>query len=345
MNRAVGIGSRAGLLTVLAIEAIALLGLASLRFDYRDPGVIGRFTSGVRALPGGHGLDVEGYVRLTEYFRGTAPADSMMPPYCYRPLAPLAASLLPVRALTALNLVNLIALLGAFIAVVRTLLRMGLGAGAVAAGGAIFAVSFPTFYYATIGFVDPVAVFAVALLVEAMAADRPLWWIAVVAALGSLVKETNAAFSILPFVRAYAGGVRATAPLTRRAALPLLCVGLVILVRVTAPFPGRDSFWAPSAAAIVENLTRPRTYLSLGLTVGLPFVLAALGLASREARARLGAPDRAMLVAGSLVALGLYLYSVCSAYTDGRIIWAIYPFTAPLAAAWIDARLGRPGGR
>jgi hypothetical protein len=32
----------------------------------------------------------------------------------------------------------------------------------------------------------------------------------------------------------------------------------------------------------------------------------------------------------------MYLYSLCSAYTDGRIIWIVYPFAIPIAASWFE---------
>ncbi|HEX7079369.1 MAG TPA: hypothetical protein VF363_13175 [Candidatus Eisenbacteria bacterium] len=321
----------------IAAEMAALVLVASIRFDYRDPGLVGRFTTSVRALPFGHGIDVEGYIRLTEYFRGLAPADSMMPPYCFRIIAPLAASAIPAAPLTALDLVDLASLLATLLVIDRAMRRMGLGNRARVIGGAMFAVSFPTFYYATVGFVDPVAVFAVALLLWCVVADAPVWGTAAVAVLAALVKETNAAFSILPLAFQAARGRRTLRDLGPRALIPLACVAAILGVHALAPFPDPGFTWKPSLASVAENLSRPRTYLSLALTVLIPASLATMSLVSGRAKA-IGAPLLAVLGVGCVLASAMYLYSLFSAYTDGRIIWIVYPFAIPIAVAWFRSR-------
>src|SRR5262245_8681217 len=86
---------------------LCLLAVVLPRFNLRDPGVIGRLTAGAHATPYGLPMDVAGYIRLADHFRGQTPADSMIAPFCFRPLVPLAASLLPVRSQTGINLIDI----------------------------------------------------------------------------------------------------------------------------------------------------------------------------------------------------------------------------------------------
>lgn len=319
-----------------AAAAALLLLVALPRFDMRDAGPIGRLTAGARETPWGHPLDVEGYERLTEWFRGAAPADSMIPPFCYRPLAPALAAPLPAPPVTALNLVNVAALLltlGLLGAIGAT---VGLSAGGRWAAMLLFAVSFPTFYYGAIGFIDPLAILFAAALLLATLRGAPLVLLVPLAVFAALAKETNALFAILPVVAAWRAGRRRIGDIARAAAPFAAAVAAHLIVRSTLPFPEPDSFWTPSLKAAVENLSRPRTYASLLLTIALPAGLAAAALRTSRVRERIGRAHRETLVAGAMLAAGLYAYSIASAHTDGRIVWAAYPFLLPLAAAWFE---------
>ncbi|HET9951115.1 MAG TPA: hypothetical protein VFS09_04900 [Candidatus Eisenbacteria bacterium] len=321
----------------LVLTAI-LLAVAAIRFDYWDPGPVRRLTAGAHGLPWGHGVDVEGYVRLVAYFRGSAPADSMLAPFCFRPLVPAAASLLPFPALTALDVVNLLALAGALLLLLAVMRRIGLGERSRWYGGLLFALSFPTFYYGAIGFVDPVAILAAALLLHLTLREAPLPLLAAVAILAALVKETNAAFCVLPVLYAWFGGSRSWSRLAWAASVPAAAVAAAMTARALLPFPGSGYFWTPALAPLLDNLSRPRTYLSLALTVGPPLFFAGAAWVGGRAAAAIGERDRRLLASGAAIAAGLYLYSFASAFTDGRIVWASYPFLIPLAASWFEER-------
>jgi len=319
---------------------LVLLAFALIRFDLRDPGPVRRLTAGATATRYGLPLDVAGYVRLTAYFRGQAPADSMIPPYCYRPLVPLVASALPWRPLTSIDVLDVACLLGTLVLLDRLLLHVGYGTRARTIGCLLFAASFPTFYYGAIGFVDPAVLLALTGMALAAIRGRRLsfaiWLVA-----GVLIKETNAIMAALPGVWSWARGARREA-LGRLVPPALLAVAIVVGIRMLAPFPEPGWLWRPSAAAVVENLARPRALLSLILTIGLPGVAAIAALATgRAARALSAAHLRFFLVASALAAT-LYLYSLTAAYADGRVIWGAYPFLIPVAVAMSASATRQP---
>jgi len=171
------------LLLTACLAAVALP-----RFNLHDPGPIRKLTARATATVYGLPLDVEGYIRLADYYRGRIPADSLIQPYSYRPLVPLAASLLPFDAQTAINVIDALCLLLTVIVLDRFLALLGLDSRARNAGCLLFIVSFPTFYYGTIGFVDPAAVLFAALGAYAVVREKTALFVATLIA-GVLVKE------------------------------------------------------------------------------------------------------------------------------------------------------------
>jgi hypothetical protein len=318
------------------VLVLVLFSFALIRFDLRDPGPVGRLTAGATATRYGLPLDVAGYVRLTAYFRGQAPADSMIPPYCYRPLVPLLASALPWNPLTSIDVLDIACLLLTLVLLDRLLLRAGYGTRARTLGGLLFAASFPTFYYGAIGFVDPAVLLTLTGMALAAIGGRPLaftiWFVA-----GVLVKETNAVMAALPGVWAWARGEPrrslARAAIARVAPLALLALALVAGIRMLAPFPEPGWLWRPSAAAVLENFSRPRALLSLVLTLGLPAAAGIAALATGRAARALSPWHLRFFLAASGLAAALYLYSLTAAYADGRVIWGAYPFLIPVAVA------------
>ncbi len=303
------------------------------RFNLRDAGPIAKFTAGATATQYGLPLDVAGYVRLGQYFRHEMPADSLIPPYCYRLLVPIAASALPWSVLTSINVLDVVSLLLAFILLDRLMRRMGLSIRASTMGIVLFVVSFPTFYYGPIGFLDPVCVMLITAMLLAIIEVGPGGGVFTgLFVVGVLVKETNAAMALLPSIWA-AATARPMAPAIRRTTI-LVAVALAILIaiRLAAPFPSRGWFWAPHITAVLENLTRPRAIISLVLTLGLPAIGMFVALLNGAARRTLAEAHIRFLVWGAAIPVSLYLYSLFSAYADGRIIWALYPFAIPIAA-------------
>lgn len=315
---------------------LALLAVALPRFDLKDPGPIRRFTSGATSTAYGLPIDVEGYRRLSEYYRGSMPADSMLAPFCFRPLVPALASALPWSSQTSINVVNLLALLLTVVVLDRLTKLLGYGDRARFVGSLLFVISFPTFYYGTIGFVDPPTVLAVTLAALLTLQGRQLALFAVVP-LAVLIKETSAWLSFLPLAWAWARGRIDARSVGISVGLFSSAVATVAAVHARSDFPDPGFIWIPQVAGVLRNAVRPRTWISLFLTLGLPALLAGAALLTGRAAA-LRREQRRFLVAGTVMALGLYAYSLTSAYADGRVVWVAIPFLLPLAIAWFDSR-------
>ncbi|MGE5178990.1 MAG: hypothetical protein ACM3PF_07870 [Bacteroidota bacterium] len=322
-----------------------LLAVALIRFDLRDPGPIRRLTAGATATRYGLPLDVAGYVRLTAYFRGEVPSDSLIPPFCYRPLVPLAASVLPWSPLTSIDLIDLACLVLTLVALDRLLRHAGYETLGRTTGCLLFAVSFPTFYYGAIGFLDPVVVLTLAGMALAALRGRRIAFAAWLV-IGVLAKETDAIMAALPGLWAWSRGeplrsaVRVTAPFA------LLAVAIAVALRTALPFPEQGWLWVPHARVLLENLARPRAVLSLLLTLGLPALLAAAALATGRAARALGGPALRFFLAGAALVSLLYAVSLFAAWADGRVIWGAHPFLIPIAVALVDpSGAARPAGR
>ena len=325
-------------MTPRIVTTIVLLVLVCLpRFNMWDPGPMRGWTTTSRVVPWGHPIDVEGYVRLVKYFRGEAAAGELIGPFSSRPLGPALAAAIPVEPITALNLVNLASLIVTLWLLDATCGLLGLGSRARWAAALLFVLSFPTFYYGTIGFVDPVALAASALVLMLVLRGAPLAALVPAIAFGVLAKETNAALALLLIGAGVAR--RSVGAATIRAAA-LLAAGLAtfLLVQALMPSPGQDLRPLPRLAVAIENLSRPRTYLSLALSIAIPAVLAAVALWTGRARGVIPREALAVLLAGAGLSAGVYVASIFGAYTDGRLIWSAYPFVVPIAATLWDTR-------
>lgn len=299
------------------------------RFDRADHG-IDRWT--------GSGGDHEHYVRQVRFYRGEEEQGAHAP-FAYRPLVPALAAWFPVAPLTAIDLVNLAALLVALGALLALLRDLHLAPRWRAAGGALFVLSFPTFYYGTIGVVDPVLIAVLALGTLAIWRDR---WGAVLllVGVGTGVKETALLLWPVALARWWTADRGRGPAFVALAGIPLIWGIVYTFLRI---YSGSTAmyFWWPSADVLMDNLLRPRCWIGSALTFGIPGVLASdyvirrllSGTRSRAELMRLG-PALAGLT-GSLV---VFAWSLATAYADGRLIWPSVVYSIPLALGLVDHR-------
>jgi hypothetical protein len=308
------------LAVVLGLSVVLLL-VTAPRFDQRDLGVVANLTG---TEQGGNRADAEHYVRYVEVLRGEA--EELPPaPFRYRPLAPVLAAPLPVGPLTAINVVNLVALAAASVGLWKLVRLLGLSERHADVGCLLFIVSFPTFYYGTIGYVDPVAIALTTWGVWAVLADRRLLVVLLVA-LGAVTRESTVILPALGVV-----WLGRTGQGSRRLVWSLVWLGTFVATAVTVRAVLYDSgtnVWRPSLDTAVDNLTRPRTWLSATLTLGVPVALILLRIPGRHGLRR---DHLVFLGTGAALCLGVFAYAVLGAYADGRFLWPIYAFTVPLA--------------
>ena len=273
------------------------------------------------------------YVAYTEYFRGERTTYQLKQPFTFRPMVPFLASLLPFKPMTAINVINIGMLLISLAFLMATIQTLGFSFPYVVVGCALFVISFPTFYYGTIGYVEPGVL---ALLFAGMyGLERKRWWVFFAAVvLGILAKETIVL--LLP--------VLVTAAMTSPSDRKRLCwytvvfiviyIGGTVLVRVNAP-GGGTYVWIPSWDHFINNVIRSHAWISPVLSYGLPALVIVAGVIGygRKRSFRVVVWRYRCYVAGAAASLALFVYSITAAYADGRYMWLSYPFTVPLALA------------
>ena len=262
-----------------------------------------------------HSFDADQYELLLEHFRGHE-TRGILAPFAYRPLAPFVASLLPLAPRASMHAVNLLALAGAVYATDRLLLLRRASDRARLVAALLGVVSFPSFYYLSIGLVDPAAIFFVALGTWAMLAD--VRWLTVLAVLlGALTKESTGVVLL------------AVALSLRRPAWFAVLVGVflagTVIARTAIGLPPWF-VWAPSGWRIGDNLTRARMWLSVAMSLGLPALLAIRSLVRERPRA-----EDMPLLFGAGAALVVTVCAVGVAHADGRPAWLLSPFAIALA--------------
>jgi hypothetical protein len=288
---------------------------------------------GVQAMTGTPG-DADEYVRLVHHYRGVLDA---MPtaPFSYRPLTPWLAAQLPMTAMTALNVVN-VAWLGVGLWWLDGLLaHLGRDARQRRLGGLLYAVSFPTFYYGSIGYVDP-AVVALAVGGAASILTARWWLLAAVVATGAMTKETIAILLPVLATHLWLSPQSAPVPWRRRVALLVSIVAVYLTVSYACrqlAVPDKPYVWSPSWLGLMRNLPRVRAWISAALGFGAPGVLCTwvAWRWSRDPAARQRFVEHAALFAGVATSLGLFALAMVSAYADGRPLWLGYAFAIPIA--------------
>jgi hypothetical protein len=245
----------------------------------------------------------------------------------------LIASLLPFDPMTALNVVNLAALLLALFFLYRALTVLEMSVRQRLLGCGLFVFAFPTFYYGTIGFVDPVLIGFLAAATYFLLAKQ--WMALLIAlALGTLARETMLLFlPVLLTHLIFHQGMRWRQIGYLSVALAIMLLALY-LVRVFSPVQGSAVVWYPSMERFLRNAGRARSWLGLVLTLGIPGWITMLVLMRRW---RLPQPYYP-LVSGFLASLALFVAAMFVAYADGRFIWPSVIFSIPIAV-WTLAEM------
>lgn len=93
---------------------------------------------------------------------------------------------------------------------------------------------------------------------------------------------------------------------------------------------GSEYIWLPEIQTILENISRPKTWLSFILTLGIPGFLSLFHL-NHLKKYYNQESIKLILFFGFAISILLFVFSIISAYADGRFIWVSYPFTIPLS--------------
>lgn len=292
-----------------------------------------RFNRNAFLVPNPGPGDSTQYRLYVEFFRGADVADDLRIASTWRPLVPFLASFLPFGAMTALNVVNFLALAVALPFLHRTLEALSLSRPAVWIGCFLFVYSFPTLYYATIGYVD--AMLVGLLVVGAYLMLKERWGLlgALVVA-GTFAKEGIAV--LLPPIAVYVFLHKQRAALLIPLLYLLLYALITAFIHAWAPGSAHTQFWSPGPDQLAMNATRFRAWASVLLSFGLPGLLACWTLVRYQSLPRPFWHRLAPFAAGFAAAVATCVFAFLSAYVDGRTLWASYPFAIPLGMVAVD---------
>lgn len=301
------------------------------RFDRADYGIIKKFV-GSEDLYEGLPIDILIYKNYVEYFRGEKNEESVMPPYSYRVLVPFLASKLPFQPLTSINLVNLFFLYIGLISIYLTLCILKLNYLLSITGCILFIFSFPAFYYGTSGYIDATFVGLLSAIVYFILSKKYFLLMPIII-VTSLANEK--AIILFPFLVSFLFAEEKNL----RKKIIIITSALTIyfltsyLLRSFTPSNLQTYYWIPESKYILQNIFRPKTYLSFALTFGIPGIMTILSMFFFSA-------DKIKSILyfyiGSLTSIILYLYSIISAWSDGRTLWTMYPFAIPVSVLLIE---------
>lgn len=275
-------------------------------------------------------LDSYNYVQYVNYYNGDNVGDEVTKPYSFRFLVPFLASLLPLDSFTSLNIINLSTELLGLLFLMKILALIGFRAKTIFITSFLYCFSFPIFYYGVVGLLDAPAVFLIILGIY-FTLKNQLWAVIIVLLIGAMTNEKS--ILILPFFFFYhikESGFKKSF----LNSLLLFSVFVITSLLVRANTINADStfLWSASLDSLYYNLGRIRTYVSLGLTGGLPLLIMLLSISKVDFKKSYNFA----FLAGVIFVVLMIIYSFMAAYTDGRFMWYIYPFSLPLAAVGIE---------
>lgn len=300
--------------------ALALVAVLAVRFNRNDY---------FFANPGP--FDSKNYISFIHYFRGepfdvTHIGNSIR----WRPLGPWLASWLPFEPMTALNVLNAILLGLAVWSLSALLIKLLVPTNERWKGIYLFIFSFPMLYYGSIGYVDPVLMGFMGLALLALYQDQ---WLLLVSCfvLATLAKEGS--IVLLPVIATYM--------YFRKPFWQTTCIALGFLVtyivlewamRQYMPNPsGRVNalIWKSSWEFIFYNAARWKWWVGTLLT-SLPLLYLLVRFRHNLLAIRANKSVLLPLVVGFFAAGSTWIYQLFSSYSDGRPLWAMYPFLIPL---------------
>lgn len=327
---------------VLVAVLLSLIVVAIPRFNRHDSAflmtsLVGRGGGGSVSLG-----DSPEYCNMVRFFRGELGQQALTTPFAYRLAVPFLASVLPARnPMTALNIVNLTSLALAMLLLHGTLRACGYRFWPAVVGDLVFAVSFPVFYYGTIGLVDPTLIAVLAGALYGLYRQR--WGFVFGCVLvGALVKETTVI--VLPVAFMHLVVTRPAKGWLKLSALVLAYAVPTLLVRaVMADLPAYG--WHPTLAYLQQNL-RLRALAAMGLSFGLPGLGLVLWLARRQFRGVAMRPAVwAPMMMGVVCGIGLTAFAFVAAYADGRFLWLSSVFAMPFCLDVFGYLVGGRGAR
>lgn len=312
------------------ILIISLAVITYPRFNNQDLGPIKHFVGKVNGKPSLG--DAPHYVQYVKYFKGIEiDTQTLRPPFSYRPFAPFAASLLPIsNPMTSINIVNLFSLYTALLFLFMLLKTLNFNYWYSLLGCFMFSISFTTFYYGTIGYLDPVLICF--LIIGTYFIFREKWlYLAMTLLIGSTVKETIVLLIPITFVYL----ITTNKPWKFKIIVLMLSYFLPTYLIRHVFIKSGSYYWYPSFTIFQGNL-RLKALLSILFSIGIPGLLAICFMVNyHKIKNNLKNQFVYPIFAGVFFSMLLIIFSMFTAYTDGRFVWLLHIYTIPLSLWFI----------
>lgn len=267
--------------------------------------------------------DSKYFKAYVEYFRGQIPTEAIRPATNWRFLIPLIASQLPFSELTSINVLNVLLLGLSLILFFKILTILNVPNKTKWASIWLFIVSFPTFYYATIGYIDASLFLFFAISIYATL-NYNAWLFALAILVGLCVKETM--IIAAPFYLVYHFKTNRKNAILTTLITAILSVSLLLIIKQNAPVTDlstKNNFWQFGTTNALTNFYRFNTWISFIATFG---VIGLAILLNRKIIFKNLVTNNLTLACLACFGVGLVLYglSYFSTIADGRIIWLTY---------------------
>lgn len=314
--------AKKSILWLLTVTLVLFIGVTSVRFN-RNTTLVNRPLN-----------DARYFIAYVEYFRGDVLSDVIRPASNWRLLVPLVASVLPLSPLSAINVTNQLLLLLSLVILYQSMLLVGINKGYVWLGLMLFILSFPTFYYTTIGYIDPGVMFFVSICIYAVLAQKVAMLI-LGFTIGFLAKE--AIVVVIPFAVVYQfmqGKPKKAIGLA--ILLTVLYVALSYLVRQYAyitPGEKNNLFWVANSSNILLNINRINSLLAPILSLGLVGFLYALSI---KYQTIIKSPLQLATLALVVTAIAMYAFAFITTFADGRPFWLAYYPMIIVGMIWLQ---------
>jgi hypothetical protein len=277
--------------------------------------------------------DSKYFKAYVEYFRGKIPTEAIRPATNWRFLIPLIASQLPFSELTAINILNALFLGLSLLIFFKIQTHLQVPNKTIWANIWLFIVSFPTFYYATIGYVDAALFLFISISIYA-ALNSNAWLFTLAILVGLCVKETMVIAA--PFYLVYHFKTNRKNALVTTFFTAILAIILLLIIKQNAPVTDittKNNFWKFDWQNAVVNFYRFNTWVSFIAsfgTIGLAIILNRKTIFKNLINNDLTLACLACFG----VSIILYVLSYFSTIADGRIIWLTYFYMLlPLSAS------------
>lgn len=267
--------------------------------------------------------DARYFIAYVEYFRGETPSDVIRPASNWRMLVPMAASLLPFDPLTSINLINLLCFGIALFYLFRSSIALEIPSALAWLSCWLSIVSFPGFYYTTIGYVDPGALLFIAAGTY-FTINGKLVGVLICLIAGTFAKETIGL--LIPFYAGYHYLRQKQRTIWITIILMLFFGATNVLIRQYAyitPGANNPGFWGFSMDAFYLNAKRFNSYAAPLLSLGVPALLFCFSLYRSGIRTAMQTPIMLATLLSFCAALSLTLLVSFATVVDGRTLWMV----------------------